>query len=61
MGKVSLVDSQHTLCLDGLVKAVEDALVKVASLVVHSRHDGVCIRVSWMCYREMYATYQEGA
>lgn len=41
MSKVPLVDSQHTLRLDGLEQAIEHALVEIAGLVVHSRHNGV--------------------
>lgn len=41
MGKVSLVNRQHTLRLDGLEQAIEHALVEVARLVVHSGHNGV--------------------
>ena len=42
MREESLVDSKHTLGRDRLVQAVEDALIQVARLVVHSRHDRIC-------------------
>ena len=53
MREVTLVDSQEAFGRDGLVEAVEDALVEVSGLVVHSGHDRVCEfqRVScWPCY-----------
>lgn len=41
MGKVPLVNRQHTLRPNRLKQAIEHALVEVARLVVHSGHDGV--------------------
>lgn len=41
VGEIALVDGKETLRADGLVQAIEDALVQVASLVIHARHDGV--------------------
>jgi len=41
VSKETLVDSQDTLCADGLIQAIEHALVKVTCLVVHASHDSV--------------------
>lgn len=41
MSKEAFVDRKQTFCADCLVQAVEHALIKVSSLVVHSRHDCV--------------------
>ena len=47
MSEEALVDRKQAFCLDRLEQTVEHALVKVTSLVVHSRHDRIwMIKVS---------------
>lgn len=41
VSKEALVNRKQAFCPDGLVQTVEHALVEVASLVIHSRHDRV--------------------
>ena len=41
MSKEALVNSQDALGADSLEQAIEDTLVKVTSLVIHTSHDSI--------------------
>ena len=41
MSEEALVDGKNALGANSFKQAIEHALVKVASLVVHTRHNGV--------------------
>lgn len=42
MGEISLINCKNAFSANGLEQAIKCALVQVAGLVVHSRHNSVC-------------------